>query len=56
MAEGGSIIGALGPLFLLILLGALFGYWRWPDVRFWPQLEKIIYFVLFPAMLVSTLA
>jgi predicted permease len=56
MAEGGSIVGALGPLFLLILLGALFGYRRWPGVDFWPQLEKVIYFVLFPAMLVSTLA
>lgn len=56
MAEGESIIGALGPLFLLILLGALLGYRRWPGVEFWPQLEKVIYFVLFPAMLVSTLA
>lgn len=56
MAEGGHIIGALGPLFLVILLGALLGYQRWPGGEFWPQLEKVIYFILFPAMLVSTLA
>ena len=51
-----SITGALGPLFLLILLGAMLGYWRWPSDTFWPQMERLIYFVLFPAMLVGTLA
>ncbi|MDQ7731863.1 AEC family transporter [Halomonas sp. SpR1] len=51
-----SITGALGPLFLLILLGAVLGYWRWPGDTFWPQMERLIYFVLFPAMLVGTLA
>ncbi|GEN28608.1 transporter [Halovibrio variabilis] len=51
-----SITGALGPLFLLILLGAALGYARWPSDSFWPQIEQLIYFVLFPAMLVSTLA
>ena len=30
-----SITGALGPLFLLILLGAVLGYWRWPSDTFW---------------------
>lgn len=52
----GSITGALGPLFLLILLGAAIGYGRWPNSAFWPQMERLIYFMLFPAMLVSTLA
>ncbi|MGO2393358.1 MAG: AEC family transporter, partial [Halomonas sp.] len=51
-----SITGALGPLFLLILLGAVLGNWRWPSDTFWPQMERLIYFVLFPAMLVGTLA
>lgn len=51
-----SITGALGPLFLLILLGAALGYARWPNDLFWPQMERLIYFVLFPAMLVATLA
>lgn len=51
-----SITAALGPLFLLILFGAVLGYWRWPGTDFWPQMERLIYFVLFPAMLVGTLA
>lgn len=51
-----SITGALGPLFLLILLGAGLGYGRWPSDNFWPQMERLIYFALFPAMLVGTLA
>ncbi|NDL70079.1 AEC family transporter [Vreelandella alkaliphila] len=51
-----SITGALGPLFLLILLGAAIGYGRWPNTTFWPQIERLIYFVLFPAMLVGILA
>ncbi|KTG26171.1 AEC family transporter [Halomonas aquamarina] len=51
-----SITGALGPLFLLILLGAAMGYGRWPHLDFWAQMERFIYFVLFPAMLVGTLA
>ncbi len=51
-----SITGALGPLFLLILLGAAIGYRRWPSGDFWPHMERLIYFVLFPAMLVGTLA
>lgn len=51
-----SISGALGPLFLLILLGVVIGYLRWPSTTFWPHMERLIYFVLFPAMLVGTLA
>lgn len=54
--ESQSITGALGPLFLLILFGAMLGYRRWPSVAFWAQMERLIYFVLFPAMLVATLA
>ena len=53
---GQSITGALGPLFLLILFGAVLSYRRWPGNEFWSQLERVIYFVLFPAMLVGTLA
>ena len=32
-----SITGALGPLFLLILLGAGLGYARWPTMDFWAR-------------------
>lgn len=51
-----GVESALGPLFLLILLGALLGWRRLPGGDFWPQLERLIYFLLFPAMLVATLA
>lgn len=51
-----GVSAALGPLFLLILLGVALGRLREPDATFWAQLERLIYFVLFPAMLVATLA
>lgn len=51
-----GVESALGPLFLLILLGVLLGWSRFPSGEFWAQLERLIYFLLFPAMLVSTLA
>ncbi len=51
-----EVADALGPLFLLILLGALLGRLRQPSGDFWAQLERLIYFLLFPAMLVATLA
>lgn len=51
-----GVDSALGPLFLLILLGVVLGWRRLPGGDFWPQMERIIYFLLFPAMLVSTLA
>lgn len=51
-----GVADALGPLFLLILLGAVLGRLRQPDGEFWSQLERLIYFLLFPAMLVATLA
>ena len=51
-----GVADALGPLFLLILLGVVLGRLRQPTADFWSQLEKVIYFLLFPAMLVATLA
>ncbi|WP_299257820.1 AEC family transporter [uncultured Kushneria sp.] len=51
-----SIVGALAPLFALIALGAALGWTRFPGGDFWPQLERVIYYLLFPAMLVATLA
>ncbi|WP_110669438.1 AEC family transporter [Salinicola halophilus] len=51
-----DVAHALGPLFLLILLGAAFGWARFPGGDFWPRLERFVYYLLFPAMLVSTLA
>ncbi|QJQ95475.1 MULTISPECIES: AEC family transporter [Halomonadaceae] len=51
-----GVASALGPLFLLILLGAALGWRRLPSGDFWPQLERLIYYLLFPAMLVANLA
>ena len=51
-----GVAQALGPLFLLILLGAVLGWRRLPGDDFWPAMERLIYFLLFPAMLVATLA
>lgn len=51
-----SISNALGPLFLLILLGLVLQRLNIPGGDFWPRLERLVYTLLFPAMLVSTLA
>ncbi|GHC21971.1 transporter [Kushneria pakistanensis] len=51
-----SIVDALAPLFALIALGAVLGWARFPGGDFWPRLERFIYYLLFPAMLVATLA
>ncbi|REC95192.1 AEC family transporter [Kushneria indalinina] len=51
-----GIVDALAPLFALIALGAVLGRARFPGGDFWPRLERVIYYLLFPAMLVATLA
>jgi predicted permease len=49
------MIQALVPVFVLILLGYLFQRWQFPGGDFWPQAERLTYYVLFPAMLVFKL-
>ncbi|MES1927089.1 AEC family transporter [Salinisphaera sp. T31B1] len=51
-----AVQNALGPLFLLILVGAALGWMRYPGGDFWPRAERLIYYVLFPALLTHTLA
>lgn len=51
-----TVSNALGPLFLLILTGVVLRRLRFPDPQFWHGAERFIYFLLFPAMLISTLA
>lgn len=51
-----AVQNALGPLFVLILLGALLGWKNYPGGDFWPRAERLIYYLLFPALLVHTLA
>lgn len=50
------ITNALGPIFLLILLGALLKWFHFPGESFWPGVEKLTYFVLLPSLLVHRLA
>lgn len=50
-----SVADALGPVFLLILFGAMLRRIGFPGEGFWPQAERLTYFVLFPAMLVFKL-
>ena len=51
-----EIAAALGPVFMLILFGALLRKLDFPGEHFWPQAERFTYFVLFPAMLIAKLA
>ncbi|QDC08274.1 AEC family transporter [Oceanicola sp. D3] len=50
------LILTIWPLFALICLGFLLARRGWPDPGFWPAAEKLNYFLLFPALLVSSLA
>lgn len=43
------------PLFALICLGHVLARTGFPDPAFWPAAERINYFILFPALLVSNL-
>lgn len=44
------------PIFALICLGFLLARRAFPSADFWPAAERINYFLLFPALLVSSLA
>ena len=46
-----NISQILIPLYLLISLGLIFKYYKFPNDAFWPSLERFIYYVLFPALL-----
>ena len=52
MQEFASIIAALGPVFALVIIGHILGRIPFPDRSFWPQAERLTYFILFPALLV----
>lgn len=51
-----TIIGALAPIFLLILMGWTIRWREFVPLAFWPPVEKLTYYVLFPALLVANLA
>ena len=50
------ILGALGPIFTLILCGLGLRRMGFPGDGFWPAAERFTYFILFPALLVHRLA
>ncbi len=45
-----NIIDILIPLYLLITLGFLLKKYQFPSNEFWPGMEKMIYFILFPIL------
>jgi malonate transporter len=51
-----SVAQTIIPIFLLILLGASMRRWFGLSLDFWPQLDRLIYYVFFPALLFNTLA
>lgn len=51
-----TIVGALAPIFLLVLLGWTIRAREFVPLTFWPPAEKLTYYVLFPALLVTNLA
>ena len=56
MSNLSLILGALGPIFALILLGLSLRWFGFPGDGFWPAAERFTYFILFPALLVHRLA
>ncbi len=51
-----ELLLALWPLFALIVAGYYLRRWEFPNEAFWPGAERLNYFMLFPALLFSSLA
>jgi len=51
-----AVVAALIPVFLLIVLGLLLRHWLIFEDAHWVGLEKLLYYVMFPALLIGTLA
>lgn len=51
-----TLLQALWPLFALIIAGYALRRWNFPGEAFWPEAERLNYFILFPALLFSSLA
>lgn len=50
------IILTIWPLFALICMGFVMARAGFPDPGFWPAAERVNYFILFPALLIGSLA
>lgn len=51
-----TVAQTIVPIFLLILLGAVMRRWFGLRDDFWPQLDRLIYYIFFPALLFHTLS
>jgi predicted permease len=51
-----AIVTAILPVFLLIVIGQTMKRSGFPGDDIWPSLERLVYFVLFPALLTANLA
>ena len=51
-----AVAQIIAPIFLLILSGVALRRWLGLREDFWPQLDRLVYHVFFPALLFSTLA
>lgn len=51
-----GVVGALAPIFLLILLGHVIRRLKLLEAGFWEPAERLTYFVLFPALLLENMA
>ena len=50
------IFSALIPVFALILIGYFFKRIKFPSHEFWPQADKLTYYILMPALLIYELS
>ncbi len=50
------VFNALLPICLIITIGYVFKYFRFPSDNFWPNMDKFTYHVLMPCLLVNELA
>lgn len=51
-----TILAVIAPIFVLIALGHALYRFDFPGAGFWVQLERLVYYLLFPALLVKELA
>ncbi len=51
-----AALGAIAPIFLLLVLGFVLGRRDFPGPGFWPLAERLVFFVLFPALLIRSTA
>ncbi len=56
MSELFSILAALGPVFVMVVLGVGLRRANFPGAEFWPLAERFTYYLLFPVLLVLTLS